>query len=926
MKKFSVILLVAMLIFGVFAITMGATDMDMFLLTKNWEIKSSTQVKEGGEIISTGKFKPRSWYPTSVPSTVLNALVKDGVYPDPRSGMNNFLIPDVSDKFNAEYGLSKYSYLPDKRNPWKAPYWYRTEFKLPRSYKGRQIWLNFKGINYRADLWLNGNKVADSKDMVGMFQRFRFNVTNYAKPGETNYMALKIYQVDHPGVPGGPPTEVFGRSHEHAREIDKDVTLKISGGWDCAPVVRDRNMGIHQDVYVSSTGPVDIRHPNIITDLPLPDTSIARLTISAELFNASKTTQSGVLRGKIDLINKLVFPSYTRLLKGKMKSITFEKEVELRDGETKTITFAPDEFAQLLIKSPYLWWPNGYGEQYLHNLNLTFETNGKISDQENTTFGIREVTNKIKEIEGEYGRVFYINGKRVFCKGGWLQPEILLNMDKKRIYDEARLLAKANINMVASEDAPSPPDEIMDAFDKYGIMMWETFYQCWRMYPGTETANNPLDHDLALKCSYDIIKRYRNHPSLVIWCAANEVTPCEDIYVRLRQYIKELDTTRPFIPTSNISGWDVDKLTPYIKDDLPLGVTDNGEPDYNWHPEEYYFEKILEVKNQMFRDELGAPSLPPLSSLEKFIPDLGKTGEGYPFPLNITWNHHGAWGEYAYKGFDRALRERYGFPKSVEDYARKGQFVNANVYRAMFEAANHRMWDITSGIMLWKLNSCWPTVIWQIYDWYLNPNSAYYFTKIACEPLHVQLNANDFLVSVINTHHKPQDNLEVTAKIYDFDMNLKWKNSKKVNVGVDQYKEIFVIPKLSDLTPVYFVKLELRDSTDKLISSNFYWFSSKSPADLTDLEKLPPVKLDLSYQIEKRGKEDIAHVTVKNPTKNLAFFIHLKVTKGPDGKEVLPTFWEDNYFSLLPGEKKEVNATFAIEDLEGARPIVSIIR
>jgi hypothetical protein len=925
-KKFGLILLVLILILAAFLIfRVKVTKEGPILLSKNWELISSTQVKEDGNLISTDKFKPENWYPTAVPSTVLNALVRDGVYPDPRSGMNNFLIPDVSDTFNAEYNLSQYSYLPDKRNPWKDPYWFRTEFKLPGSYQGKHVWLNFKGINYRADVWLNGNKIADSGTMAGMFQRFKFDVTDYARPGKTNCLAVKIYQLDHTGVPGGLPKRVFGRSHEHDHEIDKDVTLKISGGWDCAPVVRDRNMGIWQDVYVNSTGSVDIRNPYIVTDLPLPDTSRARLTISAELSNVGRTDQSGVLKGKIDLIDKLLFPSYTRFLQGKMESVTFKKKVDIGAGETKTVTFTPDDFAQLEIKNPYLWWPNGYGEQYLHNLKLTFEINGKVSVRENTTFGIREITNELKEIDGDYGRVFYINGQRVFCKGGWLQPDVLLNMDEKRIYDEARLLAGSNINMIATEDNPSPPEEFMEACDKYGLMLWETFYQCWRMRPDDETANNPLDHDLALKCSYDIIKRYRNNPSLVLWCGANEVTPCEDIYVKLRQYIRELDATRPFIPASNID-WDIDKYTPYIKADLPTGTTDNGAPDYNWNPENYYFEKILEVKNQMFRNELGAPALPPLSSLKKFIPDLGKTGAGYPFPLNITWNHHGAWGEYAYKGFDRALRELYGEPKSVEDYAAKGQFLNANVYRAMFEAANHRMWDITSGVMLWKLNSCWPTVIWQIYDWYLNPNSAYYYTKIACEPLHIQLNANDFIVSVINTHHQPQEQMEVMAKVYDFDLNLKWQNLNTVDVGEDQYKEIFVIPKIADLTPVYFVKLELRNSSGKLVSSNFYWLSSVSPADFSELAQLPPAKLDIAYQIEKRGEERVARVTVKNPTGNLALLIHLGVTKGPDGDEVLPTFWDDNYFSLMPGEKRELNATFAIADLAGARPVVSVIR
>jgi hypothetical protein len=188
------------------------------------------------------------------------------------------------------------------------------------------------------------------------------------------------------------------------------------------------------------------------------------------------------------------------------------------------------------------------------------------------------------------------------------------------------------------------------------------------------------------------------------------------------------------------------------------------------------------------------------------------------------------------------------------------------------------------------------------------------------------LNLDDLSVSIINTHHQPKNNLEVMAKVYDFNMNLKLEKSKKVNIGVERSKEIFTISDLSNLnlTPVYFVKLELKNDADNVISSNFYWLSSRLPADFTDLEKLLPVKLKVSSEFEKKGKETIAHVIIKNPTKDLAFFVHLKITKGPNGEEVLPAFWEDNYFSLLPGEKKEVNATFEIEDLEGKVPFLEV--
>ena len=155
---------------------------------------------EDGQRVSTVDYQPQQWHKTSVPSTVLSALVKNGVYPDPRIGMNCYQIPDSSDEFNAKHDLAKFSYLPDKRNPWRDPYWYRTEFNLPQVPTGGRVWLELKGINYRADVWLNGQKVADREQMVGMYLRFRLDATPQAKAGK-NCLAVLVYPVDHPGEP-----------------------------------------------------------------------------------------------------------------------------------------------------------------------------------------------------------------------------------------------------------------------------------------------------------------------------------------------------------------------------------------------------------------------------------------------------------------------------------------------------------------------------------------------------------------------------------------------------------------------------------------------------------------------------------------------------------------------------------------------------
>ena len=313
--------------------------------------------------------------------------------------------------------------------------------KLPKTYKGKKVWLTLHGINYRADVWVNGHLVANKDSLVGMFRRFKLDITDYAKAGATNCVAVKIYQVDHPGVPTpGTQLKVFGPVRGHSYDLFKDETLKISGGWDCAPVVRDRNMGIYQKVTIEATDKMILEHPFVTTTLPKKDTSLADVKVQMEVCNTSNQKVNGKVQALITLVNDVKFPTYTKHMEGFLKPIKLTKQVSLEAGERKTVEFTSADFPALLIKNPYLWYPNGYGEHYLHHIKLSCRLGDGVSDSKEFDFGIREVTTDLHQIGEDYGRVFYVNGKRVFCKGGWIQPDILLEETEKRIYDEARLM------------------------------------------------------------------------------------------------------------------------------------------------------------------------------------------------------------------------------------------------------------------------------------------------------------------------------------------------------------------------------------------------------------------------------------------------------------------------------------------------------
>ena len=863
-------------------------------LRSGWLLKSSVLVGDPGDKVSSPGYRPDQWLPVSVPSTVLSALVKNGVYPDPRIGLNAYRIPDSSDAFNRKHDLAKFSYLPDKRNPWRDPYWYRTEFELPALMPGKRAWLHFDAINYRAEVWLNGRQVADRDTMAGMFQRFEFDITAEARPGR-NVLAVKVYPVDHPGTPAT-QWEVLGPDRGYQSELMKDVTEIMTIGYDCMMTVPDRNMGLWQDVWIDFSGPVGIRNPFVVTRLPLPETNRATLAVSAELVNATASAVKGVLRGSIAGTD-----------------VRFEQPVELGPHETRVVAIDPKP----VIANPRLWWPLNCGEQYLYDLMLRFEIGGEVSDEQKVAFGVREVSSEMHELDGWHGRRVLVNGRRIFCRGGYIQPELMFDWDARRMESEIRYYAQANLNLIYFEDIPNPPAPFLELCDRYGVLFGQCFYSCYWLRPGSPY---PADFPLLERCTVDLVKRYRNHPSIIMYMAMNEEDTKEEVYEMWRKHILALDGTRWFIPSAYFPS-DRRNVPAWFKKDLPTGMTDKGA-SYSWAEPGNYFRWVREKRNWMFMMESGSASLPPISSLSRFIPDLLDAPAGPHFPLNKTWAHHGA-NQY-YKGYDAALRRLHGEPESVADYCWKGNLVTADQHRSMYEAVNHRMWDVTSGFTEWKINACEPSIQWQVFDWYLKPMVSWFYVKKACEPLHVQFNLPDRMVSVINTRQEPQRDLEVTARLYDFQSKVRWEKTEKAGAAANAFKEAFAIPNPPDLGPVSFVKLELRDARKELVSDNFYWLSGSDSDGPKALQKLPSVKLQTRSKVEVRGDDTIVAARVSNPTDQLAFFIQLAVTKGPRGEEALPVLWSDNYFSLPPHESRELTASISTADLAGVAATLEV--
>lgn len=880
----------------------------------SFELQSSSLIQSTGEEISMPGFRsPVYWFPVTVPSTVLSGLVANGVYPDPYQGLNNMLIPDASDEFNKKYDLEKYSHLPNDPNPWKKPYWYRTTFSVPASDKGRTFQLIFKGINYRAAVWINGNMIADSTKMAGMFSQYSLDVSKYVNAGSENVVAVKIYPLDYPGLPSTEQLKALGDFYPNGGptgDIGKNVTMLCSVGWDWMPPVRDRNIGIWLPVYLRTTGGVTIADPKVVTLLPnLPDTTKATISLSLNL----------VSHGTVDEKGKLTVTITPENFEG--KAMEFTQDVSVKKGSPSTIDLTVQKKKEILIANPALWWPNGYGNPNLYRMRLRYSGSTGLSDDTSFVFGIRTVSTKAVDVNGSWRRDFYVNGRRIHITGGAWVPDMLLNRDSLRYDYEMRLCRNSNINLVRIwGGGVTPKDEFFEATDRYGLLVWSDFWITGDTQGEFKGSPDwPLEGDVFVKNVRSTILRIRNHPSLLVWTGGNEGHARKELYDVMRNSIITLDGTRPYIPSSSGFAKLPNGFDGAWPDNLPTGVYSGGP--YTWQDPKVYYSKAIAGRDWVFKDETGIPSQPPYDIMHKIIPNLvwDKT---LPFPLNHTWGYHdAATGNGRWDQYYNEMVKRYGEAVSMEDFCDKMQLMNAMGYQGIFEAAGHKLNDI-GGVMLWKLNAAFPSVVWQVYDYYLMPNAGYYFMQNSCEPLHLQLNVIDKKVLALNRTYSETTGLTAVADVYGMDSKRIFHEEKNISLGATQ---VVVTSDLSSVLSgakgVNFVVLRLKDKSGRTVSHNTYWLEGNN-----DFRSLSDMK-DTEVSVIVTGKDETGNdkswtVEVTNNSDQLAFFIRPQLMA--DGEEALPSLWTAGYFTLAPGETRTIAVTVPNAVLQGKEPQVKI--
>jgi beta-galactosidase/beta-glucuronidase len=735
--------------------------------------------------------------------------------------------------------------------------------------------------------------------MVGMFAEFNLNVSNAIKSGAENNLAIKIYPLDFPGLPAHPQINALGDFYENGGptgDIGKNVTMLCSVGWDWMPEIRDRNMGIWQPVFLRTSGTVVVQQPKINTTFTSEnDTNEAKINLQLVLANYGKEKQAGEF--KITIAPETFVG----------KSFTISQQITLQGEELKNIEFNADQFKQLIIQHPRIWWPHGYGNADLYKIRLQYISEKGMSDDTSFLFGIRTVDSKYSLVKGWSKRDFYVNGKRIHLVGGAWVPDMMLQEDSLRFAQELLLCKNANTNLVRIwGGGVAPPDAFFETTDRLGLLVWEDFWITGDTHGEFKGSNEyPYQGNVYINNTISTIYRLRNHPSLLVWTGGNEGHARKELYDAMRDNVALLDGTRPFIPCSSGFAHLPKDWNMSWPDNQPGGVYSGGS--YKWEDPNFYYTKVNEGQDWLFKDETGIPSQVPYETLAKNIPNLIHDTT-LPYPFNNSWGYHDACsGNGHYDLYYDEMIKRFGKPVSLKDFSDKMQLMNADGYRGIFEAAGHKLND-NGGVLLWKLNPAFPSVIWQIFDYYLAPNAGYYFMQGANEKLHIQLNLDDSVVAVINRTYHAENNLTVDAAVYDLNGKQLFTQKTTLNMGESEVRKTFSLSSiLSKETSLSFVVLNLKDINGKLISHNVYWFAKYHQYQA--LKDLKPTKL-IVKTIRKQSDQTNTKWTFQftNTTHQIAFFVHPKITS--KGEELFPGFWTGNYFTLAPGETITLDAAY----------------
>jgi len=815
------------------------------LLHQNWQIQQSSKINQNGDILSTNQAITNGWYPATVPSTVMGTLTRNGQYKDLLIGTN---------------------YKQADRSPFNVSWWYRTQFNLPALKKGQHVSLQFDGLTYRANIWLNGKQFASKDEVFGPFCRFSFDITQDVE--ENNVLAVEIFRAQ-----AGEPNIGF---------VD----------WNPRPL--DENMGLFREVKLAITGDLEIKNTRIQSRVNTKTLDEAWLTIETEVSNLADKKLDGRLNGQIE-------------------QIRFSVPVTLEAGETKTVRITPEEVKTLHFIKPRLWWCNNLGSPELYTLDLNFQSGDIISDREEIIFGIRQIETYLTE-KGHKG--FILNGEKVLIKSAGWTDDIFLRDTPESNELQIQYVKDMNLNSIRFENIWGSSRNIYDLCDRYGILAlvgWSCQWE-WEVYIGTPhdeygCIRSVEDFNLLTRYLNDQVLWLRNHPSIIAWFGGSDKLLRPELEKRYMELLPKIDD-RPYIGAAKGLNSTVTGHT---------GMKMFGP--YEYVGPNYWFIDSVNGGAYGFNTETGpGPQVPVYESILKMIP------KDKLWPINETWNYHCTTASDVLNSLDilnKAMEAKFGKPSSLSDYLRKAHLMNYKSTKAMFEAFRINKPEAT-GVVMWMLNSAWPSLYWQLYDYYMIPVPAYYGVKKANNPQQLIYNYKDNGIYAVNETLSDASSLKAVIQGFSIDSKTLYKEEKTFSINANSAQQIFTI---DNSTLNSFVSLKLYDKNGLQLADNFYSLSSKqdvydwgktdwvgSPmtaySDFNALSSLPESSLKINLTSETKGDQVYILIKTENTSPVIAFFTNF-VLKDDNGERVYPVYWDDNYVSLLPGEQKTLKCRVA---------------
>jgi exo-1,4-beta-D-glucosaminidase len=841
-------------------------------LRDHWALQSSCVTQARGEQISTAGFAAKGWHAAAVPSTVVAALVADKTYPDPAVAMNLRSLPGVGYPIGEMFATMA---MPEG-SPFRCSWWYRTEFPAPRA--GGKTWLHFDGVNYRANIWLNGHQIADSATVAGSFRQFEFEVSSLLSKTAPNSLAVEVF----------------------APEPNDLATTFVD--WN--PMPPDKNMGLWRDVYLTTSGDVAVRHAFVETKLDSRFIS-AQLNVFAELRNASQHAVRGVLRGELE---------------GRY----FEEPVELPPLSQKEVALTADKHPELKLARARLWWPLGMGEPELYSAKLSFVLEGQTSDSSDSTtvkFGVREISSRFTP---EGNRLFYVNGRPVLVRGAGWASDMLQRWSPERMEAELKYVQDIGLNTVRLE-GQLERDEFFDMTDRMGILVMAGWTCCnaWERWSQWQKDQ----YEIAAASLVDQMRRLRNHPSVLVWLYGSDNPPPADVETMYLKIIGEQHWPNPTLSSASQTAAPVTGAS---------GVKMLGPYDYV--PPNYWLTDKEAGGASGFNTETGpGPAIPPRESLERFLP----TGHLWPIDEQWNY-HSGSKRFGTVDHFTESLGQRYGPAENLEDYLRKSQAMAYEGERAMFEAYARNKYRSTGVIqwmlnnawpsLIWHLYDYYLVPAGGYFGTKKaceSVHAQYSYDDNTVAVVNGRSSAVSELrlkVRIFDLHSKQLFERRISVDV----------------PGDSVVKALPLPSRVDGLTTTYFLSLQLTDRAGKMVSENFYWLSTEPDvmdwakrigsaytpqsafANLKGLTELPIAKVIVKATTLARGRNATTRVVLRNSGAEIAFMVRLRLLDGEAGPDITPVYWQDNYISLLPGEQREITVNYPAAIQPGRETMLNV--